>query len=401
MPKHETESELLLRLLRASLQPNPEQAVQWDETWDPQALARMILRQSLVTMVYPTICRQTDERWSEVKGLLKQAYDRAVHQGMVQEYEFQTLLEEMERDGIDCLPLKGWVMREYYPDPLMRSMGDLDVLVREMDSRRMQEWMEARGYSAESMDPTTHDSYTKPPCFNIELHHCLVGKIYLQQTAWQENGLASLWRKEYRMEGKKHVYRFSDEDFLVFHLLHFYKHFTRSGVGIRPLVDLFVFLQAKEDGLDRDYLKHQLDALHLAAFSEQMKRMAFKCLKGQQLNEADQMVVDYLTHSGIYGETATVKTARMFWDQKKSVGQTRRHIFWSKCFLNLDAMKKIYPQLNRMPWLLPFYWMVRIGRIVFLEPYKLADEQKNMSQDRYDCLKKIYLAAGIFEEGPK
>ena len=403
MPKHETESEILLHLLRASLQPNPAQAVQWDETCDPQALAGMIRRQSLVTMVYPVVCCQIDGRWSQVKQILKPVYDRDIHRAMIQEYEFQTLLEEMERDGIDCLPMKGWIMREYYPDPLMRSMGDLDVLIREMDSRKMQKWMEGHGYRTETIDPAMHDCYKKLPHLEVELHHCLVSKTYLEQqrSGWQEHWLTSLWQENDRLEGKKHVYRLSNEDFLVFHLLHFYKHFTRSGVGIRPLVDLFLFLQAKEKGLDWNYLYSQMDALHITGFCKQMKRLAFNCFMDQQINENDQVVVDYLVQSSIYGQLATAKTARMFWDQKKTVEQTRRHIFWSECFLCMDSMKKIYPRLNRMPWLLPFYWAVRIGRIVFFESYKLADEQKNMSQGRYDDMKEIYLAAGIFEEGPK
>ena len=41
------------------------------------------------------------------------------------------------------------------------------------------------------------------------------------------------------------------------HLLHFYKHFTGSGVGLRPLADLYLFLQKKGQTLDRAYLEKQ------------------------------------------------------------------------------------------------------------------------------------------------
>ena len=58
-------------------------------------------------------------------------------------------------------------------------------------------------------------------------------------------------------------------------------------------------------------------------------------------------------------------------------------------------MKNRYLRLNDMPCLLPFYWAVRIGRIVFREPYKLAAARRYQTQGRYDHMKEIYRAAGI------
>ena len=65
-------------------------------------------------------------------------------------------------------------MRQYDPDPLMRSMADFDVLLKEMDSQRMQKWMEARGYAPDHIEQSVHDTYRKPPYMNIELHRRLM-----------------------------------------------------------------------------------------------------------------------------------------------------------------------------------------------------------------------------------
>ena len=231
---------------------------------------------------------------------MKDFFARETHRNITQEYEIEWLLDEMEASGIDCLPMKGWVIRDYYPDPLMRSMTDLDVLVKDMNSRKMQQWMEAHGYHPNHIEQEVHDTYIKPPYMYIELHRRLMGEDWLKRrhTTWREERLASLWQNTYRLEGKSHLYRFSDEDFLVHHLLHFYKHFTGPGVGLRPLADLYLFLQKNKQTLGQEYLKKQLEELHIAAFSEQMERLTSACFEGQVLDERAWLVLDYLARTG-------------------------------------------------------------------------------------------------------
>ena len=378
--------------------------VVWTGESSVQSMAELIVEQSLVPMLYPVIQRQIGPVWAELAGQLKRIYDRELHRGLIQEYEIQVLLDDMERDGIDCLPMKGWIMRNYYPEPLMRSMSELDVLVREMNSPDMQKWMETRGYTPEHIEQDVHDSYVKPPYMNIELHRRLIDEDQLKQqhTVWRENCLVSLWQKEYLQKEKKHIYRLSDEDFLVYQLLHFYKHFTDSGAGIRPLVDLYLFLQAKRYTMDQEYIKRQLDALHISAFCKQMTKLMLQCFEAQKWDESGRIIVDYLVRTGIYGDLATIETACLFREKGKNMAQTRWHSFWRQCFPPVDVMKNRYLRLNDMPCLLPFYWAIRIGRVVFLEPHKLAAKlatiQKYQTQDRYDCLQRIYQAAGVLEE---
>ena len=57
-------------------------------------------------------------------------------------------------------------------------------------------------------------------------------------------------------------------------------------------------------------------------------------------------------------------------------------------------MKNRYPRLRRYPWLLPFYWGIRAGRILFLESYKVERMMQNQTREEYDALKKVYEAAG-------
>ena len=397
--KHDVEIYTLLRLIRAALHPDADQTVELDAGCNAEKLASIIARQSLVTLVYPVIARQTADGWQPVREKLKPVYEQKIHKGLVQEYEIQTLLDDLEKDGIDCLPMKGWIMRNYYPDPLMRSMGDLDVLIRDMDSEKMQKWMEARGYEAVRSKQTFHDEYIKPPYMYVELHHELIDKFNLQppEIAWLDRMTPRFWQDSALVDGKKHEYQLSDELFYIHHISHFYKHFTRMGVGIRPVIDLYFLLTQKGDTLDWNYIDKQLKELHLYDFSEKMKMISWACFReNQPLDEQTMLVVRYLTSSGIYGDLLIRESLSIANNQYGSKNVMVR--MFKRCFLPLERMKDQYSCLYRYPILLPICWLRRIARIVFLQNEKMrviGISKHAESEEIQENIKAIYAAAGI------
>lgn len=409
MLNHEKETDVLLSLVRVALRPNSDQTVDLSSECDPQKLAAMIVRQSLVTMVYPVILRQTEDCWTAIKESLRPVYDHAIHKGLVQEYEFQSLLDDMEKDGIDCLPMKGWIMRNYYPDPLMRSMGDLDVLIKDMDSPKMQEWMETRKYDLENNTHPVHDEYQKLPYAFVELHRKLIDVNYMLkiQVEWGEQLLKQIWHKRNLVRGSGHIYSLQDEDFYIYHLLHFYKHFMYAGSGIRPLVDIYIFLKKKEKSLDRVYLQRQLKILKLSTFAEKMEQLAVACFDRQALQhgmnvEDIRRVTGYLTGTSTYGDEVTFKLASVV---RQGTGSFKRDILSSrikKCFPPRQILQERYPKLQNYPWMLPFYWILRAVRIIFLERYKVYEMGKkteelvkNTELDTYREIENIFRLIGI------
>lgn len=411
MLNHEKETDLLLGLIRAALRPNSDQIVDLGSECDPQKLAAMIVRQSLVTMVYPVILRQTEDCWTAIKESLRPVYDHAIHKALVQEYEFQALLDGMEKDGIDCLPMKGWIMRNYYPDPLMRSMGDLDVLIKDMDSQKMQEWIEEKGYILENNKNPVHDEYKKPPYLFVELHRTLIDVNYLVelQTEWIDQLAERIWNKQNLVKRANHIYQLRNEDFYIYHLLHFYKHFMYAGSGIRPLVDIYIFLKKHEESLDRVYLQQQLDILKLSTFAERMEQLAFACFSNQSVQHEIKMeevrqVVEYLTDASTYGDVATSKLASIV---SQGTGSFTGDILASrikKCFPSRQVLQRRYPKLRNYPWMLPFYWVLRAIRIIFLERHKVYEmgkktneliKIKNTETETYNKMENVFRLVGI------
>ena len=406
MQQYQRETEQLLRLMWAALHGDFAGQIAWDEACRADELKTMILRQDLTAMVYPVIEKQTAAPWTRLAQELKEAFQRGIHKAVTQEYEIQALLDEMEADGIDCLPMKGWIMRDCYPDPLMRSMCDFDALIRDMDSARMRAWMEARGYRVDLYQDDFHDTYWKQPYMYVELHHSLIDKEHLQrdEVAWAEKMESDIWKPASLMQGKKHLYVLSDEDFYIHCVHHFYKHFTFSGAGIRFLADMYVY-QRRYPQLDRARIEEKFRSLHMLSFTKRMESLANICfeggpLEGGPLTEQDEIVLSYLTQEGLHGSEAIHETLYVMGRKGQGpFGLNRSLSFIKRCFPPISIIQDKYPRLLRQPWLLPFYWCVRLKRIVFQEGYKIDAMRRSQTKELYHELQEVYRAAGVVEGG--
>jgi hypothetical protein len=57
----------------------------------------------------------------------------AVYRYIQLEYELNSLIDIFERECIDFIPLKGSVLRNYYPEAWLRTSCDIDILVKNED----------------------------------------------------------------------------------------------------------------------------------------------------------------------------------------------------------------------------------------------------------------------------
>lgn len=86
----------------------------------------------------------------------------------------QKALEHFRESGVDAVVIKGAAAAVYYPDPFLRIMGDVDLLVKREDFARACEVLENNGFvhGDPSMDEEHHLCYVK---YNVlfELHRRL------------------------------------------------------------------------------------------------------------------------------------------------------------------------------------------------------------------------------------
>ena len=65
----------------------------------------------------------------EVSGKFKKKAMQAVYRYVQVNFEYEQICATLEEAKIPFIPLKGSVLRHYYPEPWMRTSSDIDVLV--------------------------------------------------------------------------------------------------------------------------------------------------------------------------------------------------------------------------------------------------------------------------------
>ena len=94
----------------------------------------------------------------------------AVYRYQKLNYELEQICQTLEEAEIPFIPLKGSVIRQYYPEPWMRTSCDIDVLVHEEELDRAVALFEEKGYK--SHPKNSHDvSLYSAGGIHIELHY--------------------------------------------------------------------------------------------------------------------------------------------------------------------------------------------------------------------------------------
>ena len=158
------------------------------------------------------------------------------------DFEHIRICNIMKNAGIPCTILKGFASALYYPDPLMRSMGDVDFLVDTDNFEEANKILSENGYEATGKNHDVHDVYLGRVC-RCEMHF---------QPSGIPKGKAGVKVRKYLSHLLEESVTVKTElgDLTVpstYHhgliiLLHMCHHLTGDGLGLRHLCDWAVFL---------------------------------------------------------------------------------------------------------------------------------------------------------------
>ncbi len=82
---------------------------------------------------------------------------------------------------------------------------------------------------------------------------------------------------------------------------HMAKHLKYGGIGIRMLLDLFVFAQKKKDSCDWKKVEAYLERGRLLKFSETMQRFLQQCMEEDESFFEGNILLEHIIGSGAYG----------------------------------------------------------------------------------------------------
>ncbi len=300
----------------------------------------------------------------------------------LREYEFNNICNALESAGIEFVPLKGSVVRKFYPEPWMRTSCDIDILVRKDDIDKASKVL-ADTCGCVVGQGSFHDVKIKTPSnINLELHFDLIEERVKENVS---TILSDAWRYTRSVDGCQFRKEFTNEFFMLYHIIHMAKHMMSGGCGIRPFIDLWYIRRNYE--FDQNVLDDMLQKSNVVKFYETAIRLCDAWFNGASHNELTCEMQEFIVKGGIFG---TTKSAAIV---NQTKGKDKKDQFFRLAFLPLENMKLIYPNLNKHPWLLPFYHVKRWCRVFNPSKRKkvnsLVGANDTVSQKSVDRVSKL------------
>lgn len=314
------------------------------------------------------------------------------------------LLEELGRDGIDCILFKGFVLREYYTVPDLRTFGDIDFVIRKQDREKSDRLMKRLGFEPKDTWEPAYSYLKGTEYYEI---HTSVMEIDVSDKADYPEYFSHIWEHVQPSSAisKPHVLEFTPEFHFLYLLTHIAKHISSSGAGIRMYLDIAFFLQHFGDSLDWQWIAGELKTLRFEAFAN-MTLTAVEQWFGVKSPLAlkpidDQVVADFLEFTmdgGIYGHTGRDKSIVLLKQQgRNDANVSRMKTLMYHAFPPVRDMENRYTYLQKHPALLPVAWVHRLAGSRS-EWGRFADHTRQIltaDEEAVLKLKRIYKEIGL------
>ena len=294
--------------------------------------------------------------------VLAEQKNKAIRKVMLLDNERQRIFRKMDEAGIWYVPLKGVLLKEMYPIYGMRQMADNDILFDKRYGKEVKSIFQASGYMIENFNNGNHDVYQKDPIYNYEMHRTLFDSSFPVFSEYYTQ-----LEKKYLWDNKDVSYaRHMDvNDAYVYIVAHIYKHFTLSGTGIRSLMDIYMYNQHCKKQMDREYIREQCKMLGILEYEEKARMIAYKLFEQPLtdysiLTKEEQEYVEYYFTSGTYGTL----NQRMQNEIHKLELEGSKHAeavyIFRRLFPSVSWFRKHYMILDKCPFLIPFYGIIRL-----------------------------------------
>ena len=268
------------------------------------------------------------------------------------------MISLLESNGICCVIIKGAAAAMYYPHPTLRSMGDVDFLVKRADLERTAALLEANGYmlAHEKNRKHYHYGYKKDKTY-FELHWLVpcVSEHDEERIALFEEGIDN--REWHEIEGYKFpvLPTLLNGLVLLFHI----NHHLRSGIGLRQIIDWMMYVNSlSEDQWTEllDLLKSMgMERLALTATALCQRYLGLRHIVDEDGLPTDQLLT-HIMEKGNFGRKSgeTGKIASVYLDMSNPIRVFKR--------LQDGGMSR-WNVARKYPALRTFAWIYQIGFI--------------------------------------
>lgn len=324
------------------------------------------------------------------KKLFLQERNMAVYRYEQMHYEYERICETLKNKNILFIPLKGAVLRQYYPEPWMRTSCDIDILIEKDRLEEVENILtEILKYRKDGIGAHDVHFYSEGG-IHLELHFSL---IELQKFQQQKNAkliLDTVWNEIKATENSLCILK--GEFFFFYHLVHMFDHFIGGGCGVRFFLDTWIirrFINV-DDIRFNEFLKNA----DLFKFADGIIQTTNAWFDNGQETSIVIDIQEYVLYAGMYGDIKN----RMAIEQGRK-GNKISYIL-KRIFLPYEELKYQYPIIKKHKILTPICQLMRWGRLVFnkhkSKPLQELQLNSKISKEERNRAARIFVDLGIY-----
>lgn len=288
---------------------------------------------------------------------------------------FLALNRRLREAGVPTLVVKGIVCRSLYPNGDLRLSADEDLLVAPGYLAQVQAVLEGEGLITTEHAPTAYEyPYRDPksPLY-IELHAHLFPPGAEAYGQWNNFFRQVFDRAEdIGIQGES-VRTMAPTDHMLYLILHAFKHFLHSGVGVRQVCDIVQCANIWGSRVDWAYVMDGCREIRADGFAKAVLTAGVQYLDLNRAtsgvpeewlaSDVEPLLEDMLS-GGIYGDSSRSRkqSSNMTLDAVAAEQQGKRQTgsVFGSLFPKAEKLEGRYPYLKEQPWLLPVAWGDRI-----------------------------------------
>ncbi len=341
------ESKFLIDICRAYLD---EDKITVPENIDYKVLYKSAKNHNLLAVCHCALTNAVN------KDIIPEAFLNTIRErffDLIYIYECQSnalteITEILNENKIRHILFKGAVIRQLYPVPESRAMGDIDILIEKRNRAAVRSLLEAAGYKC------TADN---GPVFNYKKNNVLVEVHTKIISDLGDNVFDSPFENA---EFDNFTGKLEDNYCLAYLIAHTAHHFRFYGAGIRHIIDLAVI--QKNYNINLDTVINILKEYNLDTFAKVILSVCFKWFKtGKMFTQNTQKTEEYLCSCGVFGSLVENKGAIV---TRKEMEKGRKSTFRIKFHLLFPSYKQMknipyIKFIDGRPWLTPYAWCYR------------------------------------------
>jgi predicted nucleotidyltransferase len=337
------ENEYLVQLLKAAIK--SEAVANADENINWQEVINLSKKQQvysiIATVLNPSVLPDN------LAGELAMYVQNELLRLLAMKSELEALEAELSKKQIKFMLLKGSVIRNYYPQQKMRQMSDMDILYDYSKRDELVKIMKSRGFRLTTSCENS-DDFFKEPFYTFEWHR----ELFFEEAKFCPH--FNLWDNATADKENPYKYYVESTEHFVYTICHMFKHYATDGCGVRFLCDIYVMMRYG-DKIDMPKAMARLKEIGIGDFADDAIALTLAIFDGGEVTENQQKMLDFLLSNGVYGNSVVDYSKEL-----QEYGGSKFKYLFRRVFPEKKKMVANYRQLEKRPYLLPFYYIVRL-----------------------------------------